>query len=381
MIKTNRAIVYRLYPNKKQAELFQKTFGCTRFVYNQMLSVQEERYKNNESHLSKFDMNLYCNHNLKTKYTWLKEVDKFALTNAIYHLEDGYQRMFKHLGKHPKYKNKHRAKKSYTTNFTNNNIEVGENYIKLPKVGKVKAKISLDTGCLHIKSATITQNRDETYQVSILFEIIEEEPVQIIPAEGNTTGLDYKSDGLYVSDTGVVANMPHYYRQSAKNLAKQQGKLRNKIIGSKNYYKQQKKVAKIHRHIANQRKDYLHKQSTAIAKQYAYVCVESLNMRVMSNKGFGNGKATLDNGYGMFLDMLAYKLQERGESLIKVDKWFPSSQVCNCCGFQNPILKDLTIRYWNCPNCGITNIDRDVNAAKNIKQEGLRLLVYCIIDI
>lgn len=210
--------------------------------------------------------------------------------------------------------------------------------------------------------------------MSILFEIIEEEPVQIIPAEGNTTGLDYKSDGLYVSDTGVVANMPHYYRQSAKNLAKQQGKLRNKIIGSKNYYKQQKKVAKIHRHIANQRKDYLHKQSTAIAKQYAYVCVESLNMRVMSNKGFGNGKATLDNGYGMFLDMLAYKLQERGGSLIKVDKWFPSSQVCNCCGFQNPILKDLTIRYWNCPNCGITNIDRDVNAAKNIKQEGLRLL-------
>ena len=151
MIKTNRAIVYRLYPNKKQAELFQKTFGCARFVYNQMLSVQEERYKNNESHLSKFDMNLYCNHNLKTEYTWLKEVDKFALTNAMYHLENSYQRMFKHLGKHPKYKNKHKAKKSYTTNFTNNNIEVGKNYIKLPKVGKVKAKISFDTRCLRIK--------------------------------------------------------------------------------------------------------------------------------------------------------------------------------------------------------------------------------------
>ena len=187
MIKTNRAIVYRLYPNKKQAELFQKTFGCVRFVYNQMLSIQEERYKSNESHLSKFDMNLYCNRNLKTEYTWLKEVDKFALTNAIYHLEDGYQRMFKRLGKHPKYKNKHKAKKSYTTNFTNNNIEVGENYIKLPKVGKVKAKISLDTKCLRIKSATITQNRDETYQVSILFESIEEESVQIIPTEDNTT--------------------------------------------------------------------------------------------------------------------------------------------------------------------------------------------------
>lgn len=374
MVKTNRAVIYRLYPNKKQIELFQKTFGCVRFVYNQMLSIQEERYKNNESHLSKFDMNSYCNHNLKAKYPWLKEVDKFALTNAIYHLEDGYQRMFKHLGKHPKYKNKHKTKKTYTTNFTNNNIKVGENYIKIPKVGKVKAKISLDTGGLQIKSATVTQNRDETYQVSILFEIVKEEPVQIVPTETNTTGLDYKSDGLYASDTGTVANMPHYYRQSAKILAKRQKKLRNKVIGSKNYYKQQKRVAKIHRHIANQRKDFLHKQSTAIAKQYAYVCVESLNMKAMSNKGFGNGKATLDNGYGMFLDMLTYKLQERGGELIKVDKWFPSSQICNCCGFQNSILKDLTIRYWNCPNCGVTNIDRDVNAAKNIKQEGLRLL-------
>ena len=150
MIKTNRAIVYRLYPNKKQAELFQKTFGCVRFVYNQMLSIQEERYKSNESHLSKFDMNLYCNRNLKIEYAWLKEVDKFALTNAIYHLEDSYQRMFRHLSKHPKYKNKHKAKKSYTTNFTNNNIEVGENYIKLPKVGKVKAKKTLDADSFQI---------------------------------------------------------------------------------------------------------------------------------------------------------------------------------------------------------------------------------------
>lgn len=374
MVKTNRAIIYRLYPNKKQQELFQKTFGCVRFVYNQMLTIQEKRYKNGESHLSKFDANLYCNHNLKTEYVWLKEVDKFAITNAIYHLEDGYQRMFKHLGKHPKYKNKHTAKRSYTTNFTNNNLEVGKNYIKLPKVGKVKARISLDTSYLRIKSATVTQNRDNTYQVSVLFEILEEEPVPATPMEDNTIGLDYKSDGLYVDNNGVIADMPHYYRLSAKNLAKQQRKLRNKTIGSKNYDKQQKKVAKIHRHIANQRKDYLHKKSTAITKQYSYVCVETLNMRAMSNKGFGNGKVTLDNGYGMFLEMLAYKLQERGGCLVKIDKWYPSSQICNCCGFQNPLLKNLSIRYWDCPNCGVTSIDRDVNAAKNIKQEGVRLL-------
>ena len=373
MVKVNRAIVYRLYPNKKQEEQFQKTFGCVRFVYNQILSLQEERYKNGESHLSKYDANLYCNHTLKADFTWLKEVDKFALTDAIYHLEDGYQRMFKHLGKHPRYKNKHTAKKSYTTNFTNGNIEVGENYIKLPKVGKVKASISLDTRYLTIKSATVTQNRDETYQVSILFEFIENEPTKIIPTENNTLGLDYKSDRLYVDSNGKTADMPHYYRKSAKELAKQQRKIRNKVVGSKNYYKQQKKVAKIHRHIANQRKDYLHKQSTAISKQYDYVCVEDLNMRAMSNKGFGNGKATLDNGNGMFLVMLDYKLQEKGGGLIKVDKFYPSSQLCNCCGFRNPLLKDLTIRKWVCPNCD-TYHDRDENAAQNIKHEGLRLL-------
>ena len=369
----NRAIIYRLYPNEKQKVQFQKTFGCVRFVYNQMLTVQEERYKNNESHLSKFEMNYYCNNVLKIEHVWLKEVDKFALTNAIYHLEDGYQRMFKHLGKHPKYKNKHTAKRSYTTNFTNNNISIGDNYVKLPKVGKVKAKISLDVSLLKIKSATITQNRDDSYQVSILVEY-DEVPITVgVATKDNTIGLDYKSDGLYVDSNGDIADMPHYYRKSAHQLAKRQRKLKNKVVGSNNYYKQQKKVAKIHRHIANQRKDYLHQKSTEIVNQYDFVCVEDLNMKAMSNKGFSNGKATMDNGYGMFLVFLDYKLQERGGKLVKVDKYYPSSQLCSCCGFQNAELKNLFIREWICPNCG-TYHDRDRNAALNIKTEGLRLL-------
>lgn len=369
----NRAIIYRLYLNEKQKVQFQKTFGCVRFVYNQMLTVQEERYKNNESHLSKFEMNYYCNNVLKIEHVWLKEVDKFALTNAIYHLEDGYQRMFKHLGKHPKYKNKHTAKRSYTTNFTNNNISIGDNYVKLPKVGKVKAKINLDVSLLKIKSATITQNRDDSYQVSILVEY-DEVPITVgVATEDNTIGLDYKSDGLYVDSNGDIADMPHYYRKSAHQLAKRQRKLKNKVVGSNNYYKQQKKVAKIHRHIANQRKDYLHQKSTEIVNQYDFVCVEDLNMKAMSNKGFSNGKATMDNGYGMFLVFLDYKLQERGGKLVKVDKYYPSSQLCSCCGFQNAELKNLFIREWICPNCG-TYHDRDRNAALNIKTEGLRLL-------
>ena len=370
----NKAIIYVIYPNKVQDEQCQKTFGCCRFVYNQMLTVQQDRYKAKEKHLSKMSANTYCNQRLKSDYPFLKEVDKFALTNVIYHLSDGYDRFFKHLGVFPKYKNKHKAKKYYTTNLTNGNIEVGNNYIKLPKLGIVKAKIHRKPNDnWKIKSATITQNRDNTYQVSVLFEY--EDKVLYVPVTSQTTiGLDYKSDGLYVDSNGNNCNMPHYYRKSSDKLAKAQRKLKHMTIGSNNYTKQQKRIAKIHRHIANQRKDFLHKESTAIAKQYSCVCVESLNMKAMSNKGFGNGKATLDNAYGMFLNMLKYKLKDRGGYLIKVEKFYPSSQLCHYCGYRNQSLKDLRIRKWDCPHCGHQGIDRDYNAAINIKVRGLEIL-------
>ena len=157
----NRAIIYAIYPNKIQEEQCRKTFGCCRFVHNQMLTIQQERYKNGEKHLSKFQANTYCNQHLKKEYPFLKEVDKFALTHAVYHLEDGYDRFFKHLSRFPRYKSKHKAKKSYTTNFTNGNIAVGDDYVKLPKLGGVKAKIHRKPEeDWKIKSATITQNRD-----------------------------------------------------------------------------------------------------------------------------------------------------------------------------------------------------------------------------
>lgn len=331
----NKALVYTIYPNEKQNIQCQKTFGCCRFVYNQMLDVQKERHENGEKHLSKTKANTYCNQHLKKKYPFLKEVDKFALTNAIYHLEDGYDRFFKHLSRFPKYKCKHKAKRSYTTNITNGNIEISDNSIKLPKLGWVKAKIHhRPKEDWKLKSATVTQNRDDSYQVSILFAYEESISPAVVTKE-TTIGLDYKSDGLYVSSEGDTCGMPHYFRQSADKLAKAQRKLRHKTIGSKNYNKQQKRTAKIHRHIANQRKDFLQKKSTEISN---------------------------------------YKLRDRGGQLIKVGRFFPSSQLCSHCGFKNPLVKNLSIRHWDCPNCGTTGIDRDVKAAKNIKKEGIRLL-------
>ena len=377
---THKAFLYRMYPNKEQEQQLQQTFGCVRFVYNRCLDRQEKAHASGEKYLSRTDMNNYCNRELKPAYPFLREVDKFALTNAIFHLDDGYQRKFQGLGGNPKYKSKHKSRRSYTTNITNGNIAVGDRFVKLPKLGKVKAVIHRPAPEeWKLKSATVSQEHDGTYYCSILFEYENITQKERNPSRSvEVIGLDYKSDGLYVDSEGRTCGSPKYYRKAQKRLAKLQKDLSRKQGARKggkesnNHKKQKKKVAKLHRHIANQRKDFLHKQSTGIANRYDVVCVEDLDMRAMSNKGFGNGKATLDNGYGMFLCMLEYKLADRGKVLIRVGKWYPSSQVCSHCGFQNPGVKALSVRRWECPVCGARH-DRDLNAAVNIREEGVRL--------
>ena len=279
----------------------------------------------------------------------------------------------------PRYKSAKHSRKSYTTNNQKGTVAIiDSNYIKLPKVGRVKAVIHrIPDSSWIIKSATVSQESDGKYYISVLFEFMDIVN-SYVADKTNAIGLDYASDGLYVDNNGKVGTNHKYYRESHDKLATAQRKL-SRMQGSKkhevksnNYIKQLRKVNKIHRHIANQRLDNLHKISTEIANQYDVVCVESLNMRSMANHGFGNGKATLDNGYGMFLSMLEYKLSGRNKYLVKVDKWFPSSQICHHCGSIHPEMKDLAIRRMVC-DCGLI-ISRDQNAAINILNEGLRLL-------
>ena len=365
----NKAYKYRIYPNEAQKIQLARTFGCVRFVYNKCLDEQKRRHDAGEKHLSKMLLNSWCTNTLKKTHTFLKEVDKFALNNAIFNLDAAYNRFFNHLGGFPKYKSLHKSKASYTTNFTNGNIVVTENNIKLPKLGRVKAVIhrSADLSWA-LKSATVSMEKDGTYYASVLYEYnISYEPM----ISENAIGLDYKSNGLYMDSNGNCPGSPKYYRKSADRLSKEQRRLSRKVKGSHNYEKQKIKVAKVHKHIANQRKDFLHKLSTEIANRYNIVCVEDLNMQSISNKGFGNGKATMDNGYGMFLNMLEYKLQDRGGMLIKVDKWFPSTQTCSNCGHIQKM--ELSERTYICPECG-TIMDRDQNAAINILNEGLKTL-------
>jgi putative transposase len=372
----NKAIKYRLYPTTEQSIMFAKTFGCCRKVYNLMLSDKLEAYKST----GKFPMVTPAKY--KTEYPFLKEVDSLALANAQLNLQAAFRNCFsrdrKKKNGFPKFKSAKHSRRSYTTNNQHGTVSLSEKSIRLPKIGAVKAVIHRRPGDeWHIKSATVSQESDGKYYASVLFEFAD--PVNTYVADmTNAIGLDYASDGLYVDSNGSIGSNHKYYRESQKKLAKaqrrlsrKQGSLKNETK-SNNYMKQLRKVNRIHRHIANQRLDNLHKKSTEIANQYDVVCVESLNMKSMSNKGFGNGKATLDNGYGMFLSMLEYKLSDRNKYLIKADKWFPSSQICHCCGTLHPEMKDLHIRTIRC-DCGLT-MNRDQNAAINILTEGLRML-------
>ena len=373
----NKAIKYRAYPATEQSIMFAKTFGCCRKVYNLMLSDKIEGYKST----GKFPTVTPAKY--KKEYPYLKEVDSLAPANKQMDLQAAFRNTFSKSRKKnngfPKFKSAKHSRKAYTTNNQKGTVAIIENkYIKLPKIGKVKAVIHrIPDNNWIIKSATVSQESDGKYYISVLFEF-DNIANPYAADKTNAIGLDYASDGLYVDNNGNVGTNHKYYRESHKKLAKAQRRL-SRMQGSKkhedksaNYIKQLRKANKIHRHIANQRLDNLHKISTEIANQYDVVCVESLNMKSMSNKGFGNGKATLDNGYGMFLYMLEYKLSDRDKYLVKVDRWFPSSQICHCCGVLHPEMKNLQIRKITC-DCELT-ISRDQNAAINILNEGLRLL-------
>lgn len=372
----NKAIKYRIYPTTEQEIMFAKTFGCCRKVYNLMLSDKIKGYQST----GKFPTVTPAKY--KKDYPYLKEVDSLALANKQLDLQEAFRNRFiksrKSKNGFPKFKSAKHSRKSYTTNNQKGTVAIVGNNIKLPKIGFVKAVIHRQPNVDWIvKSATVSQESDGKHYISVLFAY--DAPIVSHVADiTNAIGLDYASNGLYTDHNGNKGSNHKFYRESHVKLAKEQRRLSRKIGNEKgsaksnNYIKQLRKVNKIHRHIANQRLDSLHKKSTEIANQYDVVCVESLNMRSMANHGFGNGKATLDNGYGMFLNMLEYKLAERGKYLIKVDKWFPSSQICHNCGQRHPEMKDLRIRIMNC-DCGY-HIDRDQNAALNILDEGLRLL-------
>lgn len=364
MIK-NRSFKFLLLPNVEQREYFAKCFGCVRFLYNKMLSDKIAYYKEFGEALRNTPAQY------KAEFEWLREIDASAFCNAQLQLQKAYSNFFrdKNVG-FPRYRSKKSGKFSYTTSNIANSVRIDGGNIRLPKIGLVKLRqhrIIPET--YRIKSATISLSSSGKYFVAILTEYDWESPVVKL-SEDRVLGLDYSSSHFYVDSQGIVADMPHFYRESEEKLAREQRKLSLMKCGSSNYQKQRKKVAECHERVANCRKDWLHKRSRELAENWDYICVEDINLRGMAGS-LNFGKAVHDNGFGLFRTFLGYKLADRGKVLIKIDKWFPSSKMCSECGGVNSELT-LKMREWDC-ECGAHH-NRDLNAAINIKNAGLVMI-------
>ena len=366
-----KAYKFRIYPNDIQIEQINKTFGCVRFVYNHVLSYRKEIYEKESKCLSKLDCNNYCNHVLKDKFIWLREVDKFALTNSIYNMDNAYKKFFKENAGYPKYKSKHNNYKSYMTNYTNGNIDIDfdNNKIKLPKLKYVKVKLHRRFDGI-IKNATISQVPSGKYYVSILVDTTD---IKKKPILDKNVGIDLGIKDLCITSDGYKFENPKTLKKYEKKLARLNRSLSKKQKGSNNFIKIKNKLARYHEKISNIRCDYLHKVSHKLISENQVIVTEDLQVKNMI-KNHKLASSIADVSWYELTRQLAYKSEWYGRTYLKVNKFYASSQLCNVCGYQNSDTKKLSIRNWICPKCK-THHDRDVNAAKNILQEGLRIMV------
>ena len=372
----HKAYKYRIYPNQEQEILIAKTIGCSRFVYNHFLNRWNEEYAQYGKGLSYHACSAMLPKMKKEAATnWLKEVDSMAIQSSLKHLADSFSRFFKKQNKKPQFKSKKNPVQSYTTKNVNNSIELKEKHVKLPKLGLVKfAKSREPNG--RILNATIRKKASGKFFVSILCEEEIDELSKTDCARGIDLGI---TDFAILSDGRKVDNHT-FTSKMEKKLGREQRKLSRRaliakkkgihLFEAKNYQKQKRKVARLHEKVMNQRADFLNKLSTEMIKSHDIICIEDLNTKGML-RNHKLAKSISDVSWSSFVTKLQYKADWYGREIIKVDRWFPSSQICSVCGHKDG-KKSLEIRDWTCPICR-TQHDRDVNASINILNEGLRL--------
>ena len=338
-----KAYKYRIYPNTEQKVFFAKCFGCVRFFYNKSLTDMNEIYKST----GKFKNITPASY--KEDYSFLKEADSMALCNAQLNRNSAFKAFFSHRSGFPKYKSK-RNNQSYTTNMVYGNIKLSNNdrYISIPKCPRIRIKKHRDFKGI-IKSVTVSLTTDNKYYMSLLVE----SEIKPLKASNKIVGLDLGLKDLIVDSNGKKYKNHKYLTKSQNKLAKEQRKLSKMVKGSNNRNKQRIKVAKIHRHINNQRNDYLHKLSKKIIGENQIICIEDLKVKDMMS-GSKLARNISDVSWSRFVSMLIYKADWYGRKVIKVPSTYPSSQLCHACGYKNSLTKDLAIRKWTCPKCGST---------------------------
>jgi putative transposase len=363
MRKINRAYKFRLYPSREQAELLAKHFGCTRFVYNHFLNQRKEQYR-----LTGKSDNYYAQARSLTELkkqeatAWLKEINSQSLQFALRSLETAYTNFFQKRAKFPSFKSKH-AKNSFTVPQS---VFIADGRLFIPKFKEgIKCRVHREIKG-KVGKATISKTPSGKYFVSVF---TEEEYVTPIKKSGKAVGVDMGLKDLLITSDGETFKNNRYIKRYERKLAKAQLHLSRKKKGSKGFENQRLKVAKLHEKIANSRADYLHKCSISLVRRYDTICIEDLNVKGME-RNHRLAKSVTDASWGAFVSMLTYKAEWNGKKVVKIDRFFPSSQTCNVCGYINKQTKDLSVREWECPVCH-THHNRDVNAAINILRFGL----------